>query len=52
MKVADETADNISLAKDDGIARGTDSFTLLDHPPTRNNFTNDLLEASDIYEAL
>ncbi|XP_033625343.1 CDK5 regulatory subunit-associated protein 3-like [Asterias rubens] len=44
IEVADETADNVSLAKDDGIARGTDSFTLLDHPPTRNNFTNDLLE--------
>ncbi|XP_038057970.1 CDK5 regulatory subunit-associated protein 3-like isoform X1 [Patiria miniata] len=33
-----------SSAEDDRIARGTDSLTLLDHPPTRNNFTNELLE--------
>ncbi|XP_022106552.1 CDK5 regulatory subunit-associated protein 3-like [Acanthaster planci] len=37
-------AEKGSTAKDDGIARGPDSFTILDHPPTRNNITNELLE--------
>ena len=39
------TTDSEQLtAKDDGIARGSDSFAILDHQPTRNTFTNELLE--------
>ncbi len=41
---------NISMEAsitDDGIARGNDSFSALDHQPTRNAFTNELLEVCE-----
>ncbi|XP_077984097.1 CDK5 regulatory subunit-associated protein 3-like isoform X2 [Glandiceps talaboti] len=37
-------SDEFETVKDDGIARGTDSLSLLDNPDTRNTFIDELLE--------
>ncbi|XP_072026690.1 CDK5 regulatory subunit-associated protein 3-like [Amphiura filiformis] len=39
-----ETGTEQLTSKDDGIARGNDSFAVLDHQPTRSVFINELLE--------
>ena len=34
---------------DDGIAQGSDAFTMLDYTQTRNNYINEILEVCSIF---
>lgn len=36
----------ISDSGDDGIAQGNDALTMLDYPPTRNSYIDEILEVT------